>query len=224
MVLKLWLLLHDLGSAIRLTRGYIATNIGRRIQLSIIQLVHSHFLFINARSCRVRHWLLLRLFEEHILYVAACGRGWNHCALSWWRPVQLGNRFARFVRQQTLHDQARHIMLLLMHRLAGVLMPEWAQVLLSGSLGCNLMSLIPLYYCCGGYLSRTRRQYLFCSRLNLKDLVLLRKTERSLVYTACLWWWEIWHGGLRFDVLTWFHWWGWVILLSLRSHSFCQSW
>ena len=116
-------------------------------------------------------------------------------------------------------------MLLLMHRLAGVLMPEWAQVLLSGSLGCNLMRLVPLYYCCGGYLSRTRRQYLFCSRLNLKDLVLLRKTERSLVYTACLWWWEIWHGGLRFDVLTWFHWWGWVILLPLRSHSFGrQSW
>ena len=57
------------------------------------------------------------------------------------------------MRQQAFHDQARHIMLLLMHRLAGVLMPERAQVLLSGRLGCNLMRLVPLYYRRCGYLS-----------------------------------------------------------------------
>ena len=109
-------------------------------------------------------------------------------------------------------------MLLLMHWLSGELMPERAQVLLGGSLGCNLMSLIPLYYSCRSHLSWARRQYLFRGRLDLEDLVLLRKTERCLVYAACFWWREIWHGSLRFDVLTWFHWWIWIELLPLRRH------
>ena len=42
MVLKLWLL-HGLLMTIRLTSGYIATNIGRRLYMSIIEVFHSHF-------------------------------------------------------------------------------------------------------------------------------------------------------------------------------------